>query len=264
MNTLKALGCEISRPTRSNGYRYQLSYHPFSHFLTQQDVQTIKDIFLHFDDRIDYWNMIYFQRWLQRVFEKATNKDRLQGLQQLMTELRMIDYQSVQQLVSQLEQYSAQRQLIRITYKSAVSDVKLIDFLPQKIFHHQGVLYLLGFGPDWDRASMLRLDKIEQVEPLDNPALAEELLQKQQHKQTYVLRFLNCSAKDIDTFGEDQQMLRDPVCTEHLLIKFRTDNEFLLTQTLLTLGYRFQILYPQTYKQELLNTVREMRQLYTA
>jgi hypothetical protein len=41
MNTLKAIGCEIQRPSPKNSFHYMLLYHPFGMTLTEQHIQLL-------------------------------------------------------------------------------------------------------------------------------------------------------------------------------------------------------------------------------
>ena len=42
INTIKSMGCEISRPCISNNYKYIMQNHPFSLVLTEEDVKLLK------------------------------------------------------------------------------------------------------------------------------------------------------------------------------------------------------------------------------
>ena len=41
INTLKHLGCDISRPAPSNGYKHVLNFHPFGVHLEDEDIEVL-------------------------------------------------------------------------------------------------------------------------------------------------------------------------------------------------------------------------------
>lgn len=262
LNTLKELGCQISRPMPSNDFHYQLTYHPFTHFLTPQDINILKESLQHIDERLSYWDVIHFNHWLKRVLQTCANKDRDQLAQQLFLNTRIMDYEALKHLIYELEYHCCQQQLLQIRYQSSSQGSRNFCILPQKVFHHQGILYLLGYAEDREKASMLRLDKIEHAAPYDNLTLHQALLQRQWKEQVFILRLLHCSPEQYVPLTETDETLADPTATDHLLVKINTDNEFLLKQKLLASGYRFQVLYPQGFQREMNKTLDDMRQLY--
>ncbi len=262
LNTLKSLGCDITRPTRRNGFHYTLQFHPFTYFLSLQDISILKEVTQYLDDRIHYRDVVYFQRWLHRVFQHAANKNREELEQQFFNDSRIQDFNAYERLLGEIEQYCQLNQLLQILYQSPVSGRREIDFLPQKIFHHQGILYLFGQGADWDKSSMLRLDRIIMVSPAENPELHRLLLEKQLQKQVFIIRVLNCPRAHYEPLSDDEEVIPDPAAPGHLLVKLRTDNDFLLKQKLLAMGYQFQVLYPEAFNEEVCTTLREMKELY--
>lgn len=263
INTLKALGCEISRPAPRNGYCYELRYHPFSHFLTPRDIQTFKEVITQTDERFDHWDLIYFNHWLKRMFETAANRRRQEMMDQFFRDIRTRDFKHLEGLMKQLEMYCEAKQLLMLQYHSATKGLEDLLFLPQKLFQHLGNIYLLGYTPEANNASMLRLDRIEHVKPYEDDKVRNALLQKQREKQVFVIRLLNCTKTSYETLEEeDEEIYADPITPEHLLVRLRSENEFLLKQKLLSSGYLFQVLHPAHFKEDLYQSLLEMRQMY--
>lgn len=263
MNTLKNIGCDISRPTPSNGYCYELNGHPFRYFLSSQDIDFLKEILCNLNSSLDCWTVFYFLRWMKRMILNAPNKNREELLTQLFSDLRIADVtEAFENLMRDLESHCQEHQLIRIDYNSSTNGLRQIDFLPQKLFHHQCTFYVLGHSAERDNSCMLRLDKIENAVPVSNPDLHGRLLEKQRWEEVFLIRILNCSLKQYEPLGNEDEVLVDPTSNEHLLVTLKTGNEFLLSQKLLTSGYRFQVLYPDRFRKNLQNTLSEMRLLY--
>ncbi len=71
INTLKALGCQISRPRPSNGFTYTLSFHPFSYFITSKETRFLKELLLTICDQLDHWDVVHYCGLVQRIFRNA-------------------------------------------------------------------------------------------------------------------------------------------------------------------------------------------------
>ncbi len=262
LNTLKSIGCKISRPTRKNGFQYRLLYHPFNYFVTPSDLQILKETLSQVEENISYWDIIHFCQWLQRAFGHASNKNREDLASQFFAACRLMDFNQVEELVQDLEQWCQEHHLLNVQYDSFMNGMEDIEILPQKISYQRGILYLIGHRPKQENGTLLRLDKIKSVVPFSNPSLREHLLQQQLQSETFLIRILNCSMKEYETIYENETLLQDPDFDQHLLVQIKTDNDFLLKQKLLTSGYQFQVLSPQTFKKELQNSLHQMRQLY--
>lgn len=262
LNTLRALGCEVSRPAPRNGYKYDLIYHPFTYFLTSQDIGTLKETLRHLDDQLPLMDTLRFNLWLDKMFRLAANKNRAELSELFMYDTRIINFDTLESSIHQLSAYCQEEQLVEVFYHSAGDGIKKIDFLPYKITHSQGTFYLVGQSADKSNTSMLRIDKITDVRPSNNDQLLHVLQEKRLQKQEFVIRLCFVSPRDYIPFQEDEEIIPDPQSADHFIVKLTTDNEFALWQKLLSSGYLFQVLSPESFKNDLESTLTEMRRMY--
>ncbi len=264
LNTLKALGCKVSRPTKRNGFRYQLTYHPFNYFLTSDDLEVMKNTALLTNHHHDHWDLIYFVKWVQRVLASLANENRDTLLQKFFEESRFVQTDGLEESIDRLEHFAKHHQLLTIEYQSAINGIKTFAFLPLKVFFDQGSLYLLGQAEDQGQTSMLRIDRIKNFSPLNNPELQQRLNEQLQERQLFIIRLFNCTAKTYEPLGEGEILYPDPTSPNNIVVRLRSQNDFLLKQRLLSYGTPFQILYPGSFDYEMHQTLRQMRELYTA
>jgi len=260
LNTLKALGCKVSRPSPRNNFCYHIQYHPFSYLVTAKDLEVLNHTLALLDD-IHYWDVLHLNQWLHKLFAHVANVNRTDLARQFFQENRTASCQ-LNSLVQQLETHAQNHELLSVMYNSPLSGPEEKIFLPQKLFHHQNVIYVLGHTPDRIESSMFRLDRIQNITPIIQPELCHRLLQYQLEKPVYLIRFLNCTPKQYEPLGEEEETFRDPFKEEHLFVKFRCDNLFLLRQKLLSGDFHFQVIYPQDFQHDLQQTLAKMRQLY--
>ncbi len=174
-----------------------------------------------------------------------------------------VSIERLQRLLIELESYCEEGQLVQIQYRSSSEKPsQIITFLPQKVFNNHCNLYVLGHSADKEKASMLRLDKIEHLLTIENPELLRALQSRQIQQDVFIIRLLYCSQKQYEPLGDNDELVPDPGNENHLLAMIQTSNEFLLKQKLLSSGYQFQILYPERFKQEMEVMLNGMRELY--
>lgn len=260
LNTLKALGCIISRPSPRNRFCYHIQFHPFTYRLTDKDLEVLNHTLMVIDDA-NYWDVQYFNQWLHKIFDHVSNEDRTDLARQFFRDTRSVSCQ-LDSMVQRFEQHAKSHDLLIVTYISPQQGAEEKIFLPKRLFCHQNIIYILGHTHDREGSSMLRLDRVSQVRTLAHPELRHQLLQKQLEKPVYLIRIFNCAHNRYEALGENEETFRDPFQEEHLIVKFRCDNPFLLRQKLLSSEYYFQVIYPQQFQQDLQQTLYEMRQLY--
>jgi WYL domain len=264
LNTLKALGCEATRPSARNDFTYKITYHPFSYYLITSDLQVLKQTFECVDNQLGFWETVLFGQWLRKIFQNAANPDRNDLARQFFEETRLIDYDAIRHLVNPLQKHCQEEQLLYIRYLSPMKGVTDFHFLPNKLFHWKGAFYLLGQSDQKEKNCMLRVDKIVEVAPVQNSQLQQRLAEQRDQAHVYIIRFLNCSLETHEALEACEEVLLDDKHPQHLLLKIDSDNEFLLQQKLLCCGYQFQVLYPFAFKQTVQQTLEAMRQPYLA
>ena len=262
LNTLKELGCDITRPSARNDYTYRITYHPFSYYLITTDLQVLKETFSCINKQLGFWETVLLCQWLQKIFQNASNSDRDELARQFFEETRLIDYDTIRHLVDRLQAYCEEQQLVYVHYVSPVHERIGFHFLPNKLFQWEGAFYLLGQNEEKEKNCMLRVDKISEVIPVQNPGLKQCLLEQRAQTHVYIIRLLHCRLEDYEPLEEIEEVLLDTEFPQHLLLKIITDNEFLLKQKLLCCGYQFQILYPFAFKETIQQTLEAMRHLY--
>lgn len=262
INTLKCLGCKISRPSPKNNYHYELMSHPFTYMLSPTDRVTLREAHTCIDDSLDNWDILHFNYWLRDVFQHASNPDREELAQQFFTEIRMMERVPSETTLQDLELFCRNQTLMDLTYASPLQGSRQFIILPEKVFQHQATLYLLGYTPDREQSVMLRADRILSFQAADDIEMHRLLSQKRENKPVYTLRMLYCTPGQYVSLAEKETIRPDPDHPEHLLVQLQTDNEFLLIQKLLSSTGTFQVLAPDSLKSALCTMLEKMRRQY--
>lgn len=254
MKTLKLLECKIKRPSPLNQYRYVLTNHPFSYQIKPDQLQVLRKVKDQVDGLIGFEDYFYYCSWLHKLWQYFDNKEIQQQFKKFFPELLHFDQHKL--IVDAIQAEIKNGNLLKIDYEPSSRSYKQFDFLPEKLFYKRGVFYVIGSAKGYDDAVMLRIDKIKFFEVLQESDLTD-ILKKQSslRYETYLIRLLNCPIEAYLPLNDDDFKTLDPDNPQHLIVKIKTDNTFLLKQHLLSSGYYFQVLYPQTFASQLIETL---------
>lgn len=264
INTLKQLGCEISRPSPSNQFTYRLKYHPFQVFLSDSDLQLMVGTLNQLDGQLDDMTYFYLCQWLKRLFENVSNSNRGSLLVDYFPKLANLNLNRIEQIVCELQPYCEAETLLQIYYRNDPGqEPQEMVVLPKNIFHYQGQFYLNALSTRHSDGSMLRLDKITDLHPLEDEGVLKELRDRKHQKTLVQVQILNCQLRHYTPLADEEMVTPDPDNPAHLLVQIQTENPFLVKQKLLASGYLFKVLAPKTLQTQLQSTLEEMKALYS-
>jgi hypothetical protein len=269
INTLRKIGCEITRPSRKNGFSYELIYHPFGLFVSETELNALSQIKGLAEEQFSLKEFLALQQLLKNLLQQCTLPERDYGIQKLFSINRTIDYESDLPKIQELETWIAEEQLLWITYDSPVKGKERFYFLPNRMEYHHGVLYVHGSQKARPEPICLRLDRLLKIEPIPSPDAAElallEVLKQQNQGvvPNVVLRFWGITADEFDPMqlGEPATLeeIPSPRCLE---VKLNTCDFFRLKQKLLSCGRPFNVLEPEFFKKDLIDCLSMMEKLY--
>lgn len=264
INTLKMLGCEITRPARTNGYRYELLYHPFGISLNPEEIQTLIRVKAMAEEHFSYQQVLQFDRFLKKILHWTSLPDREEVIQEIFTKSRSIDYEPLFLKIEELQEMAQHKQLLMITYRSPMKGKERFYFLPQAFIRQRGVLYLRGSQLGRENPVLLRLELIQRYEAVEQTEIYQQLLlQNQALKPTIVFKLIGATPASFEPFGlgETFEYMTD-TAPHFLYVTVQTRDFFLLKQKLLETGFPFKILEPESFRNEMLNILSDMNRVY--
>ncbi len=265
LNTLKILGCEISRPMASNGYRYELLYQPFGAPLELEDIEVLAEIKQLAEWHMTYDQVLYLDQFFKKTLQLSTLEQRDTAVFDLFKETRSVDYEGCRVLIQELEQVIGQRKLLFITYDSLMKGKESFYFLPELICYQRGVLFLKGSRLGYEQSVLLRVDRIQTFEVADGPELIHEQLMKIQDGVFQVeLRLYEVIPLTYVPLGFDEQYhyVEEPGQRPYMSVTIQTRDWFLLKQKLFEMGRAFEIMAPDEFRADVLETLVAMKRHY--
>lgn len=257
LNTLKKLGCEITRPLAANGHRYCLRYHPFGNGYSQQDIQTLIDAKRFAEGELAYPDILHLDRFFKKVLLCSSSPDIMQTIESVFYFSRSRDYEQQLDTLEALHAALQRDDLLFLHYQSPVNGLERFYFLPDDLFYKRGVMYLSGARLGMNRLLMLRVDRIERFECTEQPALYAQMTRLRRQKT--LVRLLFYGKNPLEPCEQaalgGHVRLRDDVSPPGWEVTLETRELFTLRQVLLQLGRPFCILEPDAFRASLHQTL---------
>lgn len=289
IKTLRQLGCEISRPSRSNNYHYALGVHPFLVPLGEQHYQWLlktKEVLVK---NSDYRTILSFDRIVMRFLSYYPDLEcRKKWQAEFFESTRSMDYGSCHDLISTLEIAIKEKQCVEITYSRSRLGKKPFLICPVELQYDRGALYIVAYrmidnkrGVDQIR---YRVDRIVDYHLIEGKASEHESFghvgygewavlgegDNESASSVVVIDLLDESPFDSPPFGLGERWQWIPA--SHLTNEEKQSylsmgitrvwvlcsDWFILKQQILQLDYPAVIRYPEKCVKDLANTIERM------
>jgi predicted DNA-binding transcriptional regulator YafY len=268
INTLKALGCRIRRPSPRNGFQYEMLSHPFGLMLNEGQLETLAQAKAFAQQKLDHQEMRILDGLFKKMVEYSDCPDPGRAVEHLFSQSRSFDYQNRESYIFALETAIAEEQILSLRYLSPMKGKEKLVFLPMAIFYEQGVVYIRGERPENDSSSSLRLDRILGIEVIKDTELLVALKARRQHTTAVTLHILAKAGERFDglKLGENQGIYEERICYEerggYYEVTLQARDFFYLKQRLLACGLPFRIVTPLPFKEDVTQTLQSMLAFY--
>lgn len=254
INTLKALGCVITRPSRKNNYTYVLNNHPFKINFTNQEVRALIEVRKYVSE-ISNWELsCNFDRFLSNIslFMEDEHKKVLANFRK--SKLRDIDYTLKRDIINQIEEHCEKNNVIAIIYNSPSGNIVEIRLIAETIKYENGALYLWGYNVNLEESQYLRIDRIESIKSYESQTFSDI-------KQPPLVRYKLYGVHTINYNPDDDEKIISQD-DNSIMIETLMKNKFKFVQKVLSLGRDCEVVYPEELRKEILKKLKVMNNLY--
>lgn len=245
INTLRAIGCEISRPGKNNGYKYVLKSHPFKLNMSLNEINTIIGIRKYIATLGNWKLAIEIDSLLNQVADIMTPEDKKSFLAVRKSVLcREINIENILPKLNLLEKYCEQNKDIKIVYNSPRTAEKEICLNAEKLTLENDSFYLWGYNYNLNETSYLRLDRIIHIELIEtNTKNTKNNILKVKYKLTGNSAF-SYTASESEKIIEKSET--------DLIIQAKVTNKFKFIQDVLSYGADCTVLSPESIRREII------------
>lgn len=256
INSLKACGCNIKRPSTKNGFKYELISHPFSPSITPSQLQYLQELRKSLVSYGD-WKVLDEINELYATLANFTTDEKIINALKNNRPMRNIS----DNILEKLKKYIKSKQAADIIYLSPRNGREHIGFLPQFLRFESNKLYLWGYSYKHENIGYLRADKILDLQPkTDLKNTQTDAYEKFQNSCLTVRYRLSGYSAHMFFAGPDDRIIHKDEST--VVVETAAFNEFNFLQKLLSFGGDCEVLWPQAYKDKLIQKIKEMRACY--
>lgn len=249
LNSLREIGCEITKKTKGGITRYSIASHPFLLKFDDKQIKGLIKVYKAISKNIDVTDLLALQHFFEKISQYIENED-------LKIKIRNISpLNNIEpQLISDLIKYAQNNTEITVYYNSANSGKKNITILVDKIYVNNGKLYISGINSENDTYSSFLANKIIKINSVN---LNEKTLKTPEMTVGY---------KYIKDFNENVELLdNEKIIEEHenyLIIEITSKSRFEITQRIMSHALKCKVLYPVDYQKYIVTTLKKIKEGY--
>lgn len=249
INSLKEIGCNITKKTTDGIVRYSISSHPFLLKFDEKQIKSIIKIFKAISKNIDVSDLIILQKFFIKISEHVANDELKEKLQKL-SPIANID----SQLIMELLKHAQNNAEITVFYNSKNTKKKNITILVDKLYISNGKLYIAGINSEYDTYSSFLVDKIIKIVSVN---LEEKVLSIPELTVGY-----QYTKEDNENFEllENEKIVKKR--KNVLTVEITSKSKFEITQRIMSLSFKCKVLYPEIYREYIISTLKKMKEGY--
>jgi hypothetical protein len=248
LNSLRAIGCEITRANKSSNNKYILTKHPFAYEITKSQQKAISKLYKNTYDKLEIRDIIGIENLFKKLSNQISAKDTADFLQNLSV-LKRID----NDILNNLLLHCKNKNQITFLYNSPQSGKKKIELIADKLAFKSEKLYLWGNNLTHKEYSyflvnrILEICEIKLMKSEDDFSGQKIIYEVYNHNNNYNLE------------SDEKIIEKDDY---KLVIESDVKNEFSVIQRILYLANNCKIITPETFKEKLLTKLKSMGKNY--
>lgn len=247
INSLRAIGCEITRADKSNNRKYELKSHPFDYDIPKGQLKALAKLYKNIYDKIDVREVIEVENFFKKLSSFVKNENTKEYLRNISM-LKNIDELILKDLIL----HCKNKNQIVILYNSPKSGEKEIEVIADKLSFKSEKLYFWGDNITHAEHSYFRVERILKI---SNIKIKKSEEQFPLTKVIYELRNQNnYSPKSDETILE--------ASNGKIIVEANAKNDFSLMQRILYMEEDCRVISPKSFKTELLNKLEVMKESY--
>ena len=247
LNSLERIGCEIKKGKKAEGSKYKIVKHPFTLRIPDEQIKKLITLYKTIIKNIDIEELIY----LTNFFKKIANCIEEVGLKTTIENISPLTKLNKEILDDILNACKNQNE-ITITYNSPASGIKQIDVLPQSIKVVNNKVYLYGSSPNYKDTAVFLISKITQ-KPIFK---LKNTIKENTNSSNVVYKLLD---KQIPIENNEKILSEDET---GYTVELSASNLFYARQRILYLGSDCIVISPESFKQDIIETLKKMRAEY--
>ena len=248
LNTLRIMGCDITKANIKTGYKYTLLNHPFSLTITDEEFNVIKKAYKWIKESANIELILEYHELFNKLAEHISDSETRETLYGLSV-LKSFDTSIVKTLLEDCRW----NRVLQITYHTPTAKENSIkNVSAQKLVFENDKIYLYGFELDNNKSIVLNIKRIVSVLNREN---GHENIEVKTRKVKFFLKNFGI------TRIEDNESILE-TNDKGYLVEGAYYNDFIATQRILSFGSECTVLEPEDFKANIIEKLKQMRGVY--
>ena len=245
LNSLKDVGCEISRPCKKNGFEYRLIKNPFSLKLSEAEIKLLNKFRKKSAIKNDLNEILNINSFIEKICLIIDDEDTIESLK---SKGLLADADT--DLIKQINICCKNKSLVVFKY---LSHKKITDFEMVTSFlkYEKNKLYVWGYSTKYNEVSYIRVDKIKSF------SVKEKFSQRDYEKS--IIRY---EMFDLNYELEPNEILVSKT-DKSMIINYNAESKFHSIQKFLEKGSNCKILEPDSFKKEFISVLKSIKEVYS-
>ncbi len=248
LNTIKSIGCEISRPSPKNDFKYTLLEHPFSLKITDEDIRYFKKVYSRLKADANIRMLLDFDELIQKISNYIYDSD----IKEKFIGVSAFKYYSIDSIKELLVDCKYEKTL-ELVYKKTKKDNEYTkEVIAQKLVFNNDQLYLHCYDKSIHKSIVLNVKRILRI-------LSRKIENGTPDIKKFVVKFY---LKDfnLENLNEDEFVIE--ITNNEYIVEGAYYNEFLALQRVLSFGACCTVIEPEEFKNKVIKKLKEMRNIY--
>lgn len=247
INTLKIMGCEISRASAKTNYKYVLGKHPFALKVTKDEVNAFKKAYKKVKETKDIKLLLGYDILFRKIASccEPESREWLLGI----SDLRHYNLDLIKDLMLDCRQ---QRVLDLIYVNPTVKKDAKKEVIAQNLIMQNDKVYLCSYDLEKEKTLFLNLRRIKSI-------IARKLQKGGVEPVLLKVKF-HLKGLGIETLSDNEKIVEQK--EDGYIVEGNYYTEFLAVQRILSFGADCTVIEPKSFKDTVVSKLREMREIY--
>lgn len=249
LNTLRSIGCEISRADKRTNNKFVLLKHPFELNLNEDEIKILKRAFNKVKETAELDLLIKYQELFTKIADQISDEN----IKEQLLSISALNKYSMD-MISRLQADCQSKKTITLTYKSPVSNKPSEkEVIAQQLVFRNEKIYLLGFNKSDKESVMLNIKRILKI-------ISSKDSDDTINKKPLTIKF-KLTKFGVSGLNKNEKILSANEA-EDFIIEGAYHNEFIATQRILSFGSACTVIEPQDFKEHIIELIKKMRDIY--
>lgn len=249
LTSLRRCGCEIEIKRMKGGAKYQIVSQPFEFKISEGEIKSIIKVYRIIVNTSDVRGLIAFERFINKLIG-LTGNEKLSAAFNKVSVYRGINLD----LVDELLKYCDKKCQVSFWYNSPRGELISVDLVADKLNISNGKVYIYGMDLKYKEYSFYRVQLISSISCVQDRQV--DLSEVENIRVKYELKSLPRSYR----LSDEEKILE--INEKSIIVELISSNKFLLKQKILEYGKYCTVLEPESFRQEIVDTLKKMQEVY--